>query len=133
MKIIGQVRYDRFEAPVALIRFVNSLAEEPRILLTGGVHGNEPVGVESALSVVERLADHPDLLPACRLEIIPLAMLGAALPTTGGNYRLKPASGRRSPGSTGTAIVDPRSCLQRGAEAMMSRVLSMRAFRVFVS
>ena len=72
MTIIGRVRHERFEAPVALVRFANGPAGAPRILLTGGVHGNEPAGVETAVRLVEHLAADPDSVPACVVEIIPM-------------------------------------------------------------
>ncbi len=72
MTIIGQVRYVNFEFPVPLIQFVNSTADAPKILLTAGVHGNEPAGVEGAVRLVERLARNPQRFKACALEIIPV-------------------------------------------------------------
>jgi len=72
MKIIGQVRYDNFEFPVRLIQLTNHAADAPKILLTAGVHGNEPAGVESAVRLVERLASDPHHFKVCTLEIIPV-------------------------------------------------------------
>ena len=72
LSILGQVRYADFVAPVYLVQFAHRTANAPRILVTAGVHGNEPAGVECAVRLVERLAQTPQRFPACSLEIIPL-------------------------------------------------------------
>jgi len=72
MTIIGKVRYDTLEIPVWLIRLTGGTSNGPKILLTAGVHGNEPAGVESAVRLVERWAQTPHHFKTGTIDIIPM-------------------------------------------------------------
>lgn len=52
---IGSVEYGAFTAPIFMVSFRPGL--RARVLVTAGVHGNEPAGVEYALSLIGRLAE----------------------------------------------------------------------------
>jgi hypothetical protein len=69
---IGQVHYDDFEVPVWIVRLTHRPETESNILITAGVHGNEPAGVECALRLVELLARAPNRFGAHNIEIVPL-------------------------------------------------------------
>ena len=43
-----------------------------RVLITGGIHGNEPAGVETALAFVQALGKEPDLYPNIEFHLLPL-------------------------------------------------------------
>lgn len=89
---LGTVRYGAFEAPVVLLRYQPpGSADSPRtpagdvpgVLVTGGVHGNEPAGAGFCISLAESLASQDHDLPvshvapsaaarALRIDIIPV-------------------------------------------------------------
>jgi len=63
----GVVRYEGFEAPMWRIRIAGS-AEGRRVLVLGGIHGNEPAGSAWVVELAQELASEPqpdsfDLLP----------------------------------------------------------------------
>ena len=43
-----------------------------RVLITGGIHGNEPASVETVLTFVRTLGSKPDLYPNVEFHILPL-------------------------------------------------------------
>jgi len=59
MQTIGQVEYGSFTAPVQVISFAPKGKADYRILIDGGVHGNEPAGVEAVMDLVQRVAKQP--------------------------------------------------------------------------
>jgi len=69
---IGRVRYPGFEAPIWCVSFRPAQVAPKRILINGGVHGNEPAGVECAVELVELLARQPDTFAAAAIDVIPL-------------------------------------------------------------
>lgn len=69
---LGQVKYGDFEAPIWRVRRSAGNTPEFRVLLTGGVHGSEPAGVESLVRFVEELAQEPELWPGIAFDIVPL-------------------------------------------------------------
>ncbi|HNT88516.1 MAG TPA: DUF2817 domain-containing protein, partial [Candidatus Hydrogenedentes bacterium] len=70
---LGHVRYDAFEAPLWRVRRVPEGESRAHVLLTGGVHGSEPAGVESLVRFIEELAQDPDAWPGIAFDIVPLA------------------------------------------------------------
>jgi hypothetical protein len=72
LAMIGEVVYGEYRAPVWAVSF--SPLEEPkyRVLLTGGVHGDEPVGVEIMVQMVETLAENPQKYENIHFDIIPI-------------------------------------------------------------
>jgi len=69
---LGSVHYGIFKAPLWRVAVSPKGPAEKRLLLTGGVHGNEPAGAEAMLRFIERLADSPDRYPNFAFDIIPL-------------------------------------------------------------
>jgi len=67
----GQVTYDGFGAPVWVVRYRPPGAER-RVLVTGGVHGNEPAGCTWVTELVSVLADRPQLYRNVSFDLVPL-------------------------------------------------------------
>lgn len=69
---IGQVRYDDFTAPIWAVLFEPPENAKHRVLLVGGIHGNEPAGCERLIRFVEALSQFPGGYPGIAFDIIPL-------------------------------------------------------------
>lgn len=69
---IGQVRYGDYEAPIWVVSFTPEKDAEHRVLLSGGIHGNEPAGVEIMVQMVEAIAAEPQKYDNIALNIIPI-------------------------------------------------------------
>lgn len=69
---IGEVVYGEYRAPVWAVSFTPS--EEPKyeVLLTGGVHGDEPAGVEIMVQMIETLAENPQKYENIYFDIVPI-------------------------------------------------------------
>jgi len=67
----GRVVYPGFEAPLWLVRY---RPPQPRraVLVTGGVHGNEPAGAGWVLELIRDLAAHPESYPADSMDLVPV-------------------------------------------------------------
>ena len=63
MDVIGTVEYDKFCAPIWFISFRSSQNPDHRILLSAGIHGNEPAGVHCMIDFIEDLSKRPSKLP----------------------------------------------------------------------
>ena len=70
---LGEVAYGTFHAPLWVAVFQPAEKAGSRVLLTGGVHGNEPAGCEAMLRFIELLAASPGRYPSIAFDIIPLA------------------------------------------------------------
>lgn len=71
IKTIGTVEYGTFRAPVWLVRFTPGTVEK-RVLINGGIHGNEPAGVEVILKMIEMIAQNPLQYKAISFDFIPI-------------------------------------------------------------
>lgn len=69
---IGEVRYGDFVSPIWLATRTPAGEVKRRVLLTGGVHGNEPAGTEGVLRFLEKLAVPPEVYPGVLFDIVPL-------------------------------------------------------------
>ena len=69
---LGTVVYPGFAAPVHLLRYVPEGEVGRRVLVTGGLHGNEPAGVEAALRLAERICADPGRWPRTAFDVVPL-------------------------------------------------------------
>jgi protein MpaA len=67
----GEVEYHGFSTPIWVVRYRPSGAER-RVLITGGVHGNEPAGCAWVGQLVERIAERPRLYADSDLDLVPL-------------------------------------------------------------
>lgn len=67
----GQVTYDEFSAPVWVVRYRPPDAER-RVLVTGGVHGNEPAGCAWVTELVSLLADGSQPYGKTSFDLVPL-------------------------------------------------------------
>ncbi|MGD2270576.1 MAG: M14 family metallocarboxypeptidase [Desulfobacterales bacterium] len=72
MRVIGIVRYDIFQAPIWVLTIDSDNAQKYGVLISAGVHGNEPAGVESILRFVETLANDPAKYKNFKFHILPL-------------------------------------------------------------
>ena len=72
MKVIGEVDYGEYKAPVWVISFSPSEESKYRVFLSGGVHGNEPVSVEILLEMIEALAENPQRYGNVSFDIVPV-------------------------------------------------------------
>jgi Succinylglutamate desuccinylase / Aspartoacylase family len=55
IETIARIEYDDRSYPLFVIKSVVSLSDRPTVLVSGGVHGDEPAGVYAALDFVEHL------------------------------------------------------------------------------
>ncbi len=69
---IGDVVYGEYRAPVWAVSFAPSEEPEYNVLLTGGVHGDEPAGVESMVQTIETLAENPQKYEDVHFDIVPV-------------------------------------------------------------
>ena len=67
----GQVAYGGFSAPIWVVRYRPPGAER-RVLVTGGVHGNEPAGCAWVTQLVSLLADGQQLYGKASFDLVPL-------------------------------------------------------------
>ena len=72
METLGTVAYGDFQAPIWHIAFAPAGRVEQRVLLTGGVHGDEPAGTAALIAFVERLAREPERFAHTAFDLIPL-------------------------------------------------------------
>lgn len=68
---LGTVTYGAFEEPIWLLRYTPAHVAR-RVLLVGGVHGNEPMGAESVLRFTEHLRRSAGEFPGTAFDILPL-------------------------------------------------------------
>ena len=69
---LGEVAYGSFKAPVRLYSIFNRSGFKYKVFLSGGIHGNEPAGVETLALFIESLARDPALYGNVSFEIVPL-------------------------------------------------------------
>lgn len=72
MKTIGQVSYGTYQSPVWVVSFSPEAAIKHKVLLSGGIHGNEPAGVEAMVQMVDTLAKNPQKYTDTSFDIIPI-------------------------------------------------------------
>lgn len=73
MDTIGEVSYGVYRAPIWVISLDSHPEPEAyRVLICGGVHGNEPAGVEIMVQMIEALAENPETYKGIAFDIIPL-------------------------------------------------------------
>ncbi len=68
---LGRVRYGEFSAALWHVAYEPG-APKRRVLVVGGVHGNEPAGALSALGFVEELSARPERHSDTAYDVIPL-------------------------------------------------------------
>ncbi|HOZ50120.1 MAG TPA: M14 family metallocarboxypeptidase [Candidatus Hydrogenedentes bacterium] len=69
---IGEVAYEGFAASIWRVRVEAVEEAKARVLLTGGVHGNEPAGTESLVRFIEDLAQTPEVYACVDFDIVPV-------------------------------------------------------------
>lgn len=73
IETLGVVVYSGgFEAPLECLHVAPQGPVKRRVLVVGGVHGDEPAGVESALRLAGNLCGDPGRWPDTAFEIVPL-------------------------------------------------------------
>ncbi len=69
---LGTVAYGDFAAPFWRVRYTPPQAAVRKVLVTGGVHGNEPMGAESVLRFIELLARKAEDYPDTAFVVLPM-------------------------------------------------------------
>ena len=72
MKVIGEIDYGDFKAPVWLVSFVPSKEVKYRVFVNGCIHGDEPAGAEVILEIIEILARSPHRYEQFSFDIVPI-------------------------------------------------------------
>ena len=72
LKQTGTIRYGQFETPAYALTFTPPGKVKHLVLLTGGVHGNEPSGVEMLIQTAENIVRQPEKYEGYYFDIIPL-------------------------------------------------------------
>jgi hypothetical protein len=68
----GRIEYEGFEAPLWVAPFRAPVEQRRLVLVTGGVHGNEPAGTAWVLELIEELASHPERFSTTSFDLVPL-------------------------------------------------------------
>jgi hypothetical protein len=71
MEEARRVEYNGFEEPILVVRYRPPGAERS-VLISGGVHGNEPAGSAWIKELTEWVALEPDLFENTSLDLVPL-------------------------------------------------------------
>lgn len=71
IRSIGRVEYDSFSAPVRLVTFTPREPLFYHVLVVGGIHGNEPAGVEAVLDLIQTVAGSPGKYNSMAFDFIP--------------------------------------------------------------
>jgi hypothetical protein len=73
IRVKGDIQWDRKNVPIIKILF-RSKPENPRVLLSAGIHGDEPAGPHSVLSLLHSSKESPffSLLQKINLDLLPL-------------------------------------------------------------
>ncbi|OPL08823.1 MAG: hypothetical protein AVO34_14055 [Firmicutes bacterium ML8_F2] len=72
MTAIGEVHYADYRAPIWVVSYHPGPDPDYHLLLCGGIHGNEPAGVEIMIHFIEMLADNEEKYHNYSIDIIPL-------------------------------------------------------------
>jgi len=72
LSVFGHVRDSEKENHLWAVTCPAAGKAEKNVLITAGIHGNEPAGVEAALSLIEEIAADPTLYPNITLRILPI-------------------------------------------------------------
>ncbi len=72
VQTLGEVTYGNYKAPVKLYSIYNRSGFKKRVFLSGGMHGNEPAGVETLAQFIESLARNPSELGSISFDIVPV-------------------------------------------------------------
>jgi len=69
---IGKVNYGSASYDIWLISRKSPEETKRRVFINGGLHGDEPGGVESVIEYLKKLGENPSLFPDMELDFIPL-------------------------------------------------------------
>lgn len=72
VRSLGTVQYGAFSSPVWAVSYRPAAPSRYRILVTGGMHGNEPAGTEVVLALIERIARVPADYADFEIDLVPL-------------------------------------------------------------
>jgi protein MpaA len=72
MDVIGTVEYDGILLPLWLISFHHAKNPRYRVLISAGIHGNEPAGVDCMFDFIESLSKNPQNFSPYNFIIIPI-------------------------------------------------------------
>lgn len=72
-QIIGETAYHEKLFPLWIVSFdAGSTESDFNVLICGGIHGNEPAGVEVIIQFIETLAEKPEMYQHIDFDIIPV-------------------------------------------------------------
>lgn len=69
---IGRIHYDNDSFPIWMVSYKPFKQGLKKILINGGVHGNEPAGSKYALQLIDAIADNPEKFGQFEIDIIPI-------------------------------------------------------------
>lgn len=69
---IGRVHYDDANFPIWMVSYRPFKQGLKKILINGGVHGNEPAGSKYTLQLIDAIADDPEKFNQFEIDIIPI-------------------------------------------------------------
>lgn len=72
LQTLGEVRTGDSAWPIQMVSFTPESPVQWRVLLSAGVHGNEPAGVECLMQFAEALSGKADVYPGIAFDIVPL-------------------------------------------------------------
>jgi hypothetical protein len=72
MRTLGIVRYDTFSSPIWLVTFEGDAVEKMKVFISGGVHGDEPAGLEAVLATIIEVANDPSKYEHVNIDFVPL-------------------------------------------------------------
>lgn len=72
LQTIGEVVYAEYGASIWVVSFTPLEEVRYKVLLTGGVHGDEPASVEMMLQMIEMLAQQPQKYANTYFDIVPV-------------------------------------------------------------
>lgn len=72
VKTIGEIKYENFSSPILLAVYASPGKPEKKILINGGIHGDEPAGSMFLMDFIEDLAEKKAVYKGIQFDIIPI-------------------------------------------------------------
>ncbi len=72
IKEFGRIKYAEFNAGLWIIRYQPSGAAVKRVLISAGIHGNEPAATAAAVRLVDTLSGTPESVDGVAIEVVPI-------------------------------------------------------------
>ena len=72
LQILGEILSEKGMLPVTLLSYKPDIPEKLRVLITGGIHGNEPAGTEALVQFAEQLSRGEIKYPGVAFDMVPV-------------------------------------------------------------